>query len=63
MAFAVTIAARLLLFPPKGGVLTTRNGLRLRFGPLSRSPSRGLLTLRFDPGRFPPKPAACYRAS
>jgi hypothetical protein len=24
MAFAVTIAARLLLFPPEGGVLTTR---------------------------------------
>jgi hypothetical protein len=23
----------------------------------------GCLTLRFDPGRFPPKPAACYRAS
>src|SRR5215210_133840 len=26
-------------------------------------PPKGLLTLRFDPGRFPPKPAACYRAS
>src|SRR4051812_29938875 len=26
-------------------------------------PPKGLLTLRFDPRRFPPKPAACYRAS
>jgi hypothetical protein len=24
---------------------------------------KGCMTLRFDPGRFPPKPAACYRAS
>src|SRR3954447_9282974 len=26
-------------------------------------PPKGLWTLRFDPRRFPPKPAACYRAS
>jgi hypothetical protein len=26
-------------------------------------PPRWLLTLRFDAGRFPPTPAACYRAS
>ena len=26
-------------------------------------PPQGLLTLRFDAGRFPPTPAACYRAS
>ncbi len=26
-------------------------------------PLAGLLTLRFDAGRFPPTPAACYRAS
>ena len=26
-------------------------------------PPTGLLTLRFDAGRFPPTPAACYRAS
>ena len=26
-------------------------------------PPKGLSTLRFDAGRFPPTPAACYRAS
>ena len=26
-------------------------------------PPKGLLTLRFDAGRLPPTPAACYRAS
>ena len=26
-------------------------------------PPKGLLTLRFDAGRFPTTPAACYRAS
>src|SRR3954447_15019582 len=31
-------------------------------GPLSRSPER-LLTLGFDPARFPTEPPACYRAS
>jgi hypothetical protein len=25
-------------------------------------PPKGLSTLRFDAGRFPPTPAACYRA-
>jgi hypothetical protein len=25
-------------------------------------PPKGLLTLRFDVGRFPPAPAACYQA-
>ncbi len=25
-------------------------------------PHHGLLTLHFDAGRFPPTPAACYRA-
>jgi hypothetical protein len=25
-------------------------------------PLKGLLTLHFDAGRFPPTPAACYRA-
>src|SRR5215207_8502844 len=62
MAFAVTSAARLLLFPPAGGVLTTRQASH-NASDRSVAPSTGLLTLRFDPGRFPPKPAACYRAS
>ena len=29
----------------------------------ARSHPEGCLTLRFDPRRFPPKSAACYRAS
>src|SRR5215217_2460187 len=62
VAFAVTSAARLLLFPPAGGVLTTRQ-TSLNASDRSVAPPTGLLTLRFDPGRFPPKPAACYRAS
>jgi hypothetical protein len=62
MAFAVTGAARLLLFPPAGGVLTTRQA-SLDASDRSVAPPTGLSTLRFDPGRFPPKPAACYRAS
>src|SRR5215217_4405658 len=62
MAFAVTGAARLLLFPPAGGVLTTRQ-TSPNASDRSVAPPTGLLTLRFDPGRFPPKPAACYRAS
>ena len=37
-------------------------GFASRYGPLGRSPFAGPLTLRFDAGRFPPTPAACYRA-
>src|SRR5271167_3425524 len=62
MAFAVTTAARLLLFPPEGGVLTTRQA-SLDASDRSVAPPEGLLTLRFDPRGFPLKPAACYRAS
>jgi hypothetical protein len=62
MAFAVTGAARLLLSPPAGGVLTTRQA-SLDASDRSVAPPVGLSTLRFDPGRFPPRPAACYRAS
>jgi hypothetical protein len=62
MAFAVTHAARHLLFPPQGGVLTTRQA-SLDATDRSVAPPKGLSTLRFDHGRFPPKPAACYRAS
>jgi hypothetical protein len=37
-------------------------GFASRYGPLGRSPFSGLWTLRFDAGRSPPTPAACYRA-
>src|SRR5215216_4736581 len=53
MTFAVTVAARLLLFPPAGGVLTTRQA-SLDATDRSIAPPTGLSTLRFDPGRFPP---------
>src|SRR4051794_25481316 len=46
--------------PPKR--LSLRRGrLRLMLRTARSLPPKGLLTLRFDPGRFPPKPAACYR--
>ena len=48
MAFAVTIAARLLLFPPKGGGAHDAAGFASRYGPLSRSPNRA-----FDAGLRP----------
>ena len=55
MAFAVTTAARLLLFP----TLTGRRpydaaGFALRFGPLSRSPNRAL-DAALRPRAFPPE--------
>jgi hypothetical protein len=56
VAFAVTAAARLLLFPPEGGVQTTRQA-SLDASDRSVAPPTGLSTLRFDPGRSPPKPA------
>jgi len=49
----VTVAARLLLFPPAGGVLTTRQA-SLDATDRSIAPPTGRSTLRFDPGRFPP---------
>jgi hypothetical protein len=54
MAFAVTGAARLLLFPPAGGVLTTRQ-TSLNASDRSVAPPTGLSTLRFDPRAFPPE--------
>jgi hypothetical protein len=40
-----------------------RGRLRLTLRTARSHTPEGCLTLRFDPGRFPPKPAACYRAS
>ena len=40
-----------------------RGRLRLTLRTARSHTPNGCLTLRFDPGRFPPKPAACYRAS
>jgi hypothetical protein len=55
-------AARLLLFPAqRAGFLTTRQ-TSLDASDHSVAPPTGLSTLRLDPGRFPPTPAACYRA-
>src|SRR6266540_4495443 len=48
--------------PPDGGYVHGAAGFAwmLRTGQLL--PPTGLLTLRFGAGRFPPAPAACYRA-
>jgi hypothetical protein len=62
MAFAVKLAARLLLSPPEGGLITTRQALLNAAGRLV-APPKGLLTLSFDPARFQTEPPACYRAS
>ena len=64
VAFALRDGARLFLFPTRGWVTLTARQASLRCcGPLSRSPFTGLLTLGFDPARFPAEPPACYRAS
>jgi hypothetical protein len=63
MAFTVTIAARLLLFPTqRAGVLTTRQA-SLHATDHGVAPPKGLSTLGFDPTRFQTEPPACYRAS
>ena len=62
MAFTLKDGARLSLYPAFAGTLTARQA-SLHAADRSVAPPEGLLTLRFDPGRFPPKPAACYRAS
>ena len=62
MAFAVKLAARLLLFPPEGGPITTRQA-SLDAADRLVAPPKGLLTLGFDPARFQTEPPACYRAS
>src|SRR6266536_1416754 len=48
--------------PPEGRVLTTRQA-SLHAADRSVAPPEGLLTLGFDPARFPTEPPACYRAS
>ena len=64
MAFALRIRARHLLVPARRRGLSRRGRLRLmlRTGKLLPRPA-GLLTLGFDPTRFPAEPPACYRAS
>jgi hypothetical protein len=62
MAFAPISRARLLLFPPEGGPLTTRQA-SLDAADRLVAPPRGLLTLGFDPTSFQIEPPACYRAS
>jgi hypothetical protein len=62
VAFALKDGARLLLHPPKGGHTNGAAGFASRYGPLSRSPFKGLLTLGIDPARFQAEPPACYRA-
>jgi hypothetical protein len=58
MAFAVTVAARLLLFPTlTGGRPNDAAGFASRYGPLSRSPNRAFdAGLRPDP--FPDRAAS-----
>ena len=61
MAFAVTIAARLLLFPtPQAGAVTARQA-SLHAPDRSVAPPTGLSTLGFDPARYQTEPPACYR--
>ena len=62
MAFALNGRARLLLNPPEGRPLTTRQASLDAADRLVASPT-GLLTLGFDPTRFQTEPPACYRAS
>src|ERR1039458_8644957 len=62
MAFAVTPAARLLLFPPAGGSLTTRQASR-NAADRQVAPPNGAFDAGLRPGRFQTKPPACYRAS
>ncbi len=62
MAFAPNGRARLLLSPPEGGLLTTRQA-SLNAADRLVAPPEGLLTLGFDPTRFQTEPPACYRAS
>jgi hypothetical protein len=54
MAFAVTGAARLLLFPPAGGVLTTRQA-SLNASDRSVAPPNRALDAALRPQAFPPK--------
>jgi len=62
MAFTPNGRARLLLSPPEGGLLTTRQA-SLNAADRLVAPPEGLLTLGFDPTRFQTEPPACYRAS
>src|SRR5215218_9962635 len=63
LALAVTVAARLLLFPAhRREPLTTRQA-SLDATDRSVAPPTGLLTLGFDPARYRTEPPACYRAS
>jgi len=61
MAFTLKDGARLSLYPAFAGTLTARQA-SLHAADRSVAPPEGLLTLHFDVGRFPPAPAACYRA-
>ena len=54
MAFAVTTAARLLLFPPQGGVLTTRQA-SLDTSDRSVAPPDRAFDAALRPRRFPPE--------
>ena len=54
MAFAVTGAARLLLFPPAGGVLTTRQA-SLNASDRSVAPPNRALDAALRPRAFPPE--------
>jgi hypothetical protein len=63
VAFTLIEGARLSLFPPCGRHFNGAAGFASCSGPPSCSPFSGLSTVRFDPGRFPPAPATCYRAS
>jgi hypothetical protein len=62
MAFALKDGARLSLAPTLRWARSRRGRLRVMLRTVQLLPPTGLVTLRFDAGRFPPTPAACYRA-
>ena len=62
MAFALKLRARLLLFPPIAGTVTTRQ-ISLHATDRTVAPPEGLLTSGFDTNRFPSAPPICYQAS
>jgi len=62
MAFALRDGARLSLLPALAGTFTARQA-SLDAADRSVASPEGLVTLDFDPTRFPVEPPVCYRAS
>ena len=63
MAFALMEGARHSLIPTRRQATLTTPQASLYATDRIFAPPLGLLTLGFDPTRFPTEPPACYRAS